>query len=121
MEYVGERISKAESLVRCEAGNPFIFDLDEQCDLDGSVDWNPARFVNHSCSPNCEVESIEGRLWMSALCPIAAGEELTYNYGYEFTEYREHPCGCGASNCVGYIVAEEFHETIRRAQENLAP
>jgi len=121
MEYVGERISKAESLVRCEAGNPFIFDLDEEWDIDGSVDWNPARFVNHSCSPNCEVECIEGRLWMSALCPIAAGEELTYNYGYEFTEYREHPCGCGASNCVGYIVAEEFHETIRRAQENLTP
>src|ERR1044071_8149522 len=83
VEYVGEKISKAESLLRCEAGNPFIFDLDEDWDIDGSVEWNPARFVNHSCSPNCEVECVEGHLWMSALGLIAAGEALTSTYAYD--------------------------------------
>jgi len=113
IEYVGERISKAESLVRCEAGNPYIFDLDDEWDLDGSVEWNIARFVNHSCGPNCEVECIDGHLWMSAIRPIIQGEELTYNYGYEYAEYKEHPCACGAVNCVGYIVADEYHESLR--------
>jgi len=113
IEYIGERISKAESLVRCEAGNPYVFDLDEEWDIDGSVDWNVARFANHSCSPNCEVECVDGHLWMSALRPIAEGEELTYNYGYEYAEYKEHPCACGAANCVGYIVAEEYHASLR--------
>ena len=114
LEYVGKKISKAESLLLCEAGNPFVFDLDEEWDIDGSVEWNPARFANHSCSPNCEVQNEDGRLWMIALRPIAPGEELTYNYGYDFAEFREHPCACGTPECVGYIVAQEFHDTVRR-------
>src|SRR5882724_10058445 len=54
IEYVGERISKTESMERCEKGNAFIFSLDEMHDVDGQVEWNPARFLNHSCEPNCE-------------------------------------------------------------------
>jgi SET domain-containing protein len=119
VEYIGEKISKAESLTRCEAENPFIFDLDENWDIDGNVEWNPARFANHSCSPNCEVQCLDGRLCMLALRPIAEGEELTYNYGYDFAEYREHRCACGTAQCVGYIVADEFHETVRRTLAEL--
>jgi SET domain-containing protein len=113
LEYVGEKISKEESLRRCIDGNNFIFDLDEQFDVDGSVDWNPARFANHSCSPNCAVELEGGHLWMIAEREIQCGEELTYNYGYDLDEYREHPCRCGAPNCLGYILAEELHESVR--------
>jgi hypothetical protein len=43
LEYVGEKIDKAESLRRCEADNPFIFALNDHQDLDGNVSWNPAR------------------------------------------------------------------------------
>jgi len=39
---------------------------------------------------------------------------LTFNYGYDLSEYRDHPCRCGAPNCVGYIVAEEFFDHVRR-------
>ena len=39
---------------------------------------------------------------------IRAGEEITFNYNYDLQDYREHPCRCGAANCAGYIVAEEF-------------
>lgn len=112
-EYVGERIDKREGLARCERGEPFIFELDEEWDLDGNVSWNPARFLNHSCDPNCEAECIEGRIWISTIRAVRAGEELTFNYGYDLTEYRDHPCECGASNCLGFIVAEEFHEDLR--------
>src|SRR5215470_15678570 len=56
IEYLGEKIDKKESLRRCEADNPYIFSLTAEYDLDGNFDWNPARFLNHSCSPNCEAE-----------------------------------------------------------------
>jgi uncharacterized protein len=116
IEYTGEKISKAESLRRCEQENPFIFALDETCDLDGAVGWNPARFLNHSCAPNCDAELIDGRIWIIARRDIACGEEITFNYGYDLDSYRDHPCECGAPECVGYIVAEELMEEVRRKE-----
>jgi SET domain-containing protein len=119
IEYVGERITKAESLRRCELNNQCIFSIDETHDLDGSVDWNPARFINHSCAPNCEAVLEEGRIWLIALRPIAAGEEITFNYGYDLESFREHPCRCGAEQCVGFIVAEEFFDHVRAGSRHL--
>lgn len=120
LEYRGERISKAESRRRCAANNVYIFALDEEHDLDGNVPWNAARFLNHSCAPNCEAVHEDGRIWITALRDIARGEELTFNYGYDLEDYRQYPCRCGASNCVGYIVAEEFFDHVRR-QASLDP
>jgi SET domain-containing protein len=116
IQYVGERISKEESLLRCEAENWCIFSLDDEWDLDGAVDWNPARFINHCCAPNCDAECDEGQIWIIARRDIARGEELSFNYGYDLIEYREHPCRCGATNCVGFIVADEFHDAIRQRE-----
>ena len=56
IEYLGEKITKQESLARCEQSNEYIFAIDDAHDLDGNVDWNPARFLNHSCEPNCEAQ-----------------------------------------------------------------
>lgn len=119
IQYVGEKITKAESLRRCEAENPYIFTLDDEHDLDGSVERNPARFLNHSCTPNCETELDEeaAEVWILTLRDIRAGEELSFNYGYDLSEYREHPCQCGAPECVGFIVAEEFFDHVRRQIE----
>lgn len=111
-EYLGERISKAEALRRCEENNGFIFALNDAEDLDGNVAWNPARFLNHSCAPNCEAEMEDDRIWIVARRHIAAGEEVTFNYGYDLVDYRNYPCECGSPNCVGYIVAEEFFEHV---------
>lgn len=114
IEYIGERIDKSESLRRCEANNEYIFSVSAEHDLDGNVDWNPARFINHSCSPNCEAQLEEGRIWIVALRDIAATEEVTFNYGFDLADYKEYPCACGASDCVGFMVAEEFFEHVRR-------
>jgi len=114
IEYVGERISKAESLRRCEDNNEYIFTLGLDEDLDGSVDWNPARFINHSCAPNCDAELEHGRIWIIANRDILAGEEITFNYGFGLEDYRNYPCHCGAPGCVGYMVAEEFFDHVRR-------
>ncbi len=115
MPYVGERIDKQESLRRCEQNNPFIFYLNDEFDLDGSAADNPAKWLNHSCAPNCEAVLVEGGIWIVARRTIRAGEELTFNYGYDLEALREHPCRCGAPDCVGYIVAEEYHPQLRFA------
>lgn len=113
IEYVGERISKAESLRRCEGNNEYIFAVSPEQDLDGNVAWNPARLINHSCSPNSEAR-IEGeRIWIIASCEIRPGEEITFNYGYDLEDYKNYPCRCGSPDCAGYIVAEEFFERVR--------
>ena len=142
LEYSGERITKEESLRRCEAGNVFIIGLDDAWDIDGAVGENPARYVNHSCAPNCEAvieEEVtlelaseppvtpddlrcegmnsESRIYIDAVRDIAAGEELTFNYGYDLDNYDEHPCRCGAPTCVGFIVAEEFFPELHRRRQ----
>jgi len=114
IEYLGEKISKAESLRRCEADNEYIFTLSDRQDLDGNVAWNPARFINHSCAPNCDAELDEERIWIVANRDIAAGEEITFNYGFDLEDYRNYPCRCGSPGCVGYIVGAEFFEHVRK-------
>ena len=114
IEYVGEKISKAEAERRCEEDNRYIFIFDEEYDLDGSVDWNLARWINHSCDANCESIDEDGPIWIAAMRDIQPGEELTFNYCYDLDEYKAHPCRCGSRKCVGYIVAEEFHAKVRK-------
>ena len=117
IEYVGEKIPKEQSIKRCEQNNEYIFTLDDRHDVDGSVDWNLARYLNHSCAPNCEAEVRDGRIWILATRDIRAGEELTFNYGFDLEDYRNYPCCCGASDCVGYIVAEGFFEHVRAQRQ----
>jgi SET domain-containing protein len=116
LQYIGERISKAESLRRCGAGNQFIFAVSEAEDIDGAVVSNLARFANHSCQPNCSAECEDGEIWLVALQPISAGEELTFDYGFDLVDYREHPCHCRAPGCVGFILAEELREPRKKSQ-----
>jgi SET domain-containing protein len=118
LEYVGEKIAKQESLRRCEANNVYIFSLNDEQDIDGNVEWNPARFLNHSCCPNCEAQFDDAHIWLVATRDIASGEELTFNYGFDLQDYRDYPCRCGAPNCVGYIVAEELFEDVRAKEAN---
>ena len=113
IEYVGERIDKQESLRRCEQNNEFIFTLNETCDLDGNIPGNPARWINHSCAPNCEPEEEGGRMFIDARRDIKPGEELTYDYQL-FVEERYTPalkrlyaCACGSRKCRGNFLAEK--------------
>ena len=114
VEYLGEKIDKAESARRCEQNNVFIFSLNDHCDIDGDVPWNPARLLNHSCSPNAEAQFADDRIWLVAIRDIRAGAEITFNYGFDLENYRDYPCDCGSPNCVGFIVAEEFFDHVRK-------
>jgi uncharacterized protein len=114
IEYLGRRVTKArgwklehERLARMAAGGDgsvYTFDVTKRHDLDGNYPWNHARRINHSCDGNCESLDIRGRIWIAAKRDIAPDEELTFDYGFPFSEWRNHPCRCGATGCVGYIV-----------------
>ncbi|HUR57386.1 MAG TPA: SET domain-containing protein-lysine N-methyltransferase [Opitutaceae bacterium] len=124
IEYTGERITKAEARRR-EAqrlerhrrsgdGSVYVFVLNRRHDLDGRLGRSLARFINHSCAPNCRSEVTRGRVWIVARRDIAAGEELTYDYGFPLGEWRLHPCRCGAARCAGFIVGQANRWRLRR-------
>jgi len=124
IQYVGEKISKEESTRRAleweekarrtGAGLVYIFELDEEWDLDGRRGRNPARYMNHSCDGNCEAINYDGEIWIVARQDIAAGEELTYDYGYDMEHFLDHPCVCGAGKCIGYIVREDQRKKVKK-------
>src|SRR6266850_6498369 len=90
--YIGEKITRKESARRLETGNAYIFHLNYRYALDGQTLANTARYINHSCDPNCEVEKTSDTIWIVALRDIAAGEELSYNYGYDARKFQDNPC-----------------------------
>ncbi len=124
IEYVGQKITKAEAerreaqrLIAEREGRDAcvtIFILNQRHDLDGRSPRNTARFINHSCAPNCRADTIRGRIWIVARRDIAEGEELTFDYGYGFKHWARHPCRCGASRCAGYIVGAAQRWRLRR-------
>ena len=105
IRYTGEKITRQESDRRLAAGNVYIFGLNERYSIDGDTPQNTARFINHSCDPNCQTEQFGNTIWIIAIKDIQAGEELAYNYGYEVDDKPAEPCHCGAPNCCGYILA----------------
>ena len=74
--------------MRLVAGNAYIFHFTYRYAIDGETLDNTARYINHSCDPNCEVEKTPDTIWIVALREIT-GEELTYNYGYDARNYQE--------------------------------
>jgi len=126
IEYVGERITKqqsdkvAEERIEKYRGNEkesagvYLFELNNGYDLNGDVEWNPARFINHSCNPNADTLNDRHHIWIYAKKDIKKGEEITYDYGYDIDDYQSHPCYCGSENCVGFIVAEDKRDRIRK-------
>ena len=94
--YTGERITHEESLERerryLRDGNIWCFTLNRRWVVDGAVGGSDARFINHSCAPNCYSHISDGIIWIRAARNIGAGEEMTYNYYTEGT--GEIPCLC---------------------------
>src|SRR5471030_2198641 len=116
IEYKGERISWKEALRRHphnpdEPNHTFYFALENGKVIDGKVDGNSARYINHSCAPNCEAEEKEGRVFIHALRAIKEDEELYYDYGLvidgRITKKlrKEYECRCGAKKCRGTMLA----------------
>lgn len=96
IEYTGERVSTDEANRR---GGKYLFTLNDDIVIDGKGRENTARYINHSCRPNCEaVIYDDDTIWIEAKKKIAAGEELTYDYGKEYWLDHCQPCRC--ERCV---------------------
>ena len=120
IQYVGEIVSKKEGDKRSanrikkylksnRTGSVYIFELNKKYDIDGFFGYNKARYINHSCNPNCEVDIENNEIWISSIKKIKKGEELSYDYGFEFDEddFKDHICKCGSKNCIGYIISSD--------------
>jgi len=105
IQYIGQRISKAETAERFSQGNQYIFAFNDRYNIDGKTLKNKARYINHSCDPNCEVLITKRTIWIVAKRGIQEGEELSYNYGFTAKQYR---CTYGAKHCCGYILGEVY-------------
>ena len=118
INYIGKIISKKETEENTKFDNEkdiYLFNLNSRYDLDGDFKFNTARLINHSCDPNCEVEGVGLKLWISAIKNIKKGEELTYDYGFSYDkDYKQFPCKCGKQNCAGYIVRSGSRWRIKR-------
>jgi uncharacterized protein len=112
IEYTGEVISWKEALRRhphdpADPNHTFYFHIETGDTKHGG---NSSRWINHSCAPNCEADEGEGRVFIKALRPIKAGEELFYDYGLTIDERytpklkAEYPCWCGAPQCRGTLL-----------------
>ena len=130
IQYIGEKITRSEGDRRSEkrikrylnsqkTGSVYIFELNKRFDIDGSPSYNKARYINHSCNPNCEVEITKGEIWISSIKNIKKGEELSYDYGYEFDEedYKDHICNCGSKNCIGYIISSDDWKKFKKLKK----
>jgi hypothetical protein len=100
VEYSGRRIAtgKAREIDR-RRGNKYLFEIDHRWTIDGATRSNVARYVNHSCDPNAEAESNRGRLMYRAIKDIAAGEEITVDYGEEHMALYFGKSGCLCPQC----------------------
>ena len=122
VEYAGERITPAEADRRYPdvpgaTHHTQLFAIDgldgEEVIVDAAVDGNVARFINHSCDPNCDAVVDEGRIWITTVRDVAPGEELAYDYAFVLDERhtpaakRRYPCRCGAARCRGTMLAKK--------------
>ena len=117
IEYIGQPITKKKAAAELQDGNGFVFTINKFFDIDGSVRWNPARYINHGCDANAESDVIEDRVWILARRSIRKGEEVLYNYNYDLVDAFDNPCRCGAENCVGYIVDDDYWPKLRKLIE----
>jgi SET domain-containing protein len=116
IEYKGEIISWKEALRRhphdpSDPNHTFYFHLSDGYVIDGKENGNSARWINHSCAPNCEADQEGDQVFIKALRNIQSGEELFYDYGLVIDERitpklkREYTCLCGARSCRGTMLS----------------
>jgi uncharacterized protein len=115
IEYLGERVSHAQADRRyghkdARDNHTLLFIVDARTVIDAGVGGNEARFVNHSCEPNCESVIASGRVFIDAIRAIEPGEELTYDYQIQ-READDPPdidaifaCRCGFERCRGTML-----------------
>jgi len=110
IEYTGERTSCAAAPNDENDPHTFNFGLDNGQVINPEIGGNEARWINHSCDPNCEAAEEDDRIFIDAIRDIRAGEELFYDYALEIDEpineesKKKYACHCGTSKCRGTML-----------------
>jgi uncharacterized protein len=117
IEYAGQRLTPAEADARYPDDDgrhhTFLFAIDDDIVIDAAFEGNEARFINHSCDPNCDAVIDDSRIWIETIRDVEPGEELAYDYAYILEERhtpaakRRYPCSCGAATCRGTILGKK--------------
>ena len=116
IEYVGERLTPDEADARydddaTDRPHTFLFTVSRKVVIDGASRGNEARYINHSCDPNCEAVIEAGRIFVECIRTIQPGQELTFDYQlvrsgpYQKAWEARYACRCGAANCRGTMLA----------------
>jgi SET domain-containing protein len=116
VEYTGQLITWKEALRRHphdpdDPNHTFYFHIDDGRVIDGKYGRNAAKWINHSCQPNCETDEIDGRVYIKARRAIKPGEELNYDYAlvldgrHTAKLKKEFECRCGSRKCRGTLLA----------------
>ena len=116
LEYLGEITDTEEAEQRLTGStddyHTFLFAISDTLVIDANVGGNDARYVNHSCEPNCETEQVGQRIFIYSLRELQPGEELLYDYRLVLDEphtperEQQYACHCGASTCRGTLLGE---------------
>jgi|SRR5712671_334554 len=128
IEYLGERVSHVEADRRYDLkgeddGHTFLFIASNRTVIDAGVGGNEARFINHSCAPNCETVIERGRVFIEAIRDIEPGEELGYDYQLTWestddpTELDNYKCRCGARHCRGTMLDKQPTDLRRKLKQ----
>lgn len=118
IEYKGMLITDQEADRRYgprqkNSAHTMLFSVDGGLVIDATRHGNSARWINHSCAANCEIEEEGARIFIEARRDIRAGEELTYDYNLQIGERhtakakREHTCYCRGRRCRGTMLGDE--------------
>jgi uncharacterized protein len=110
IEYTGQRVSWEGAPNDENDPHTFNFGLDNGEVINPEIGGNDARWINHSCDPNCEAIEEDDRIFIDALRDIRVGEELFYDYALEIDEpiteesKKKFACHCRSSNCRGTML-----------------
>jgi SET domain-containing protein len=97
IEYTGTPVSERDQY---KINSKYLFDVGRKQMINGNIPSNTARYINHSCKPNCEADGPSGKVYILSIKKIKAGEELTYDYGKEYFDEYLKPKGCRCVKCV---------------------
>ena len=120
VEYKGDIISWAEVWRRYpddeegdQQNHTFLFEIDDKRVIDATQRNYPAKWINHSCGPNCQAVGDDDKIFIEALRTIRPGEELAYDYKITLPERhtaavkKRYTCLCGTRKCRGTILAKK--------------
>ena len=124
IEYLGARRSLESLVIDVANGRQpsvYLIHLHEGMVIDGSIDGNDARFINHSCDPNCEIYIFGDRLYAYAMRDIDQAEELTFDYALHTpsgvaakkSRAKDHSCNCGSPNCRGTMLKQRRKSPVK--------